>query len=222
MVFQNEGLLKVWIWCLAKANHETVFVPITTGRGSTVVEVGPGQFIFGRKTAAQELSMNESTLYKRMQILKKHKNVTMQSNTHYSIVSIINWQPYQERKEKSNRQGIDQVTTKEQPSNTNNNDNNENNKKHKAVFSVPDFIKAQTWTDFELMRKQIKKPMTDRARKIIVGKLEKMKTCGHDVESILEKSITNCWQDVYEPKDGVKDRGGYQKTQQQPDYSEFD
>lgn len=77
--FQNEGLLKIWIWCLLKANHETAWVPFKTGKGSSVVKIEPGQFIFGRKSAAKELKMDESTVYKRMKYLEKLKNITIQS-----------------------------------------------------------------------------------------------------------------------------------------------
>jgi len=95
-VFHNEGLLKVWIWCLLKTTHSKKrIVPITTGKGISEVEIVKGQFIFGRKKAAQELNMNPNTVYKRMKKLKKLGNLTMQSNTHYSIVSIINWDVYQ-------------------------------------------------------------------------------------------------------------------------------
>jgi hypothetical protein len=130
-VFANEGLLKVWIYCLLKANHDTAFVPMNTGRGETEVEVKPGQFIFGRNIAARELSMNSSTVYKRMKKLESMKNINIQSNTHYSLVSVCNWATYQEnKKDKEQAKGQpsnNQVTTKYQPSNTNNNDNNDNN-----------------------------------------------------------------------------------------------
>jgi|AMWB02.1.fsa_nt_gi hypothetical protein len=128
MVFQNEGLLKVWIWCLAKANHEIKWVPIMTGRGSSIVKVEPGQFIFGRKTAAKELKMKESSVHYRMKILQKHQNLDMQPNSHYSIITIINWKAYQESKIESNRQPNKQLTGNQQATSTNNNDNNYNNK----------------------------------------------------------------------------------------------
>jgi len=128
MVFQNEGLLKVWIWCLAKANHEIKWVPIMTGRGSSIVKVEPGQFIFGRKTAAKELKMKESTVQDRMKILQKHQNIVMQPNSHYSIITIMNWKRYQKKIIESNRQPDKQATGKQQASNTDNNDNNYNNK----------------------------------------------------------------------------------------------
>jgi hypothetical protein len=123
-VFQNEGLLKVWIWCLIRANHKEEWVPISTGRGTTQVLVKRGQFIFGRKSAAKALKMDESTAYKRMQKLESMENLNIQSNTHYSLVNILNYELYQGYQ---NDEVTGKVTPKEQPSNTNKNDKNEKN-----------------------------------------------------------------------------------------------
>ncbi len=82
--------------------------------------------------------------------------------------------------------------------------NNHKPKKEKATdvaFELPDWIPLETWNAFIDMRKRIKKPATDFAKKLIVGKLEKFKAQGHDVVAILEKSITSGWQDVFEPKE---------------------
>jgi len=94
-VFQSEGLFKVWAWCLLKASHEGRWVSVKTGRGNTEVWVGPGQFIFGRKTAAKELKMNPETVRKRMMTLKNMQNCTMQSTSHYTLVTVANWDFYQ-------------------------------------------------------------------------------------------------------------------------------
>lgn len=120
-VFANEGLLKVWIWCLLKANHEKEWVPIKTGRGTTEIEVFPGQFIFGRKTSAKDLRMNPSTVWKRMLKLKNIENLDIQSDTHFSVISINNWETYQLD---DTPKVTGKVTGKEQPSNTNKNDKN--------------------------------------------------------------------------------------------------
>lgn len=75
----------------------------------------------------------------------------------------------------------------------------------KGSFVLPEWIDPADWKDFEEMRRKIKKPMTDRARQAILSKLEKMMILGHLPKTILENSITNSWQDVYEPKG--KDNG---------------
>lgn len=70
-----------------------------------------------------------------------------------------------------------------------------------VAFVLPDWIPLETWSAFLEMRKRIKKPATEFAKKLIVGKLEKFKSQGQDVVSILEKSITSGWQDVFEIKE---------------------
>ena len=67
--------------------------------------------------------------------------------------------------------------------------------KKQEVFKIPPFINPEIWKDFEAMRKQIRKPMSERAKKLIVSKLQSL---GEDkANEILEQSIVNCWQDVY-------------------------
>ena len=134
--FQNEGLLKVWIWCLLKANHEKAWVPLTIGRGVTEVYVGPGQFIFGRDKAAAELRMHPSTVWKRIKKLKNLGNCDIQSNSHYSIITIINWDSYQGHNENGDSQSDSHVTGKEQARNTYKNDNNEKNNISDEILSL--------------------------------------------------------------------------------------
>lgn len=133
-VFANEGLLRVWIYCLCRANHEVNYVPIKTGKGETEVQVNPGDFVFGRNTVASDLNMNPSTLYKRMKKLEEMDNINMQSNSQYSVVSICNWEAYQnpeyEKEQPKEQAGNNQVTGREQPSNTDNNVNNDKNDKN--------------------------------------------------------------------------------------------
>ena len=68
-VFAHEGLLQTWIWCLLKASYKSRTVPVKTGRGQTLVELKPGQFIYGRKTAANALETPGTTVHGRMQKL---------------------------------------------------------------------------------------------------------------------------------------------------------
>jgi hypothetical protein len=91
----NEGLWYVWCWCLMKSSYKERWKTITTGKGKTEVKILPGQFIFGRKTAAKELKMKESTVYDRMKKLEKCQNINIKTDTHYSIVTICNWNKYQ-------------------------------------------------------------------------------------------------------------------------------
>lgn len=66
-VFQNEKLLKIWIWCLLKATHQDYQQLI----GNTFVDLKSGEFIFGRRAASEELNINPNTLYKNIKLLEK-------------------------------------------------------------------------------------------------------------------------------------------------------
>lgn len=61
----------------------------------------------------------------------------------------------------------------------------------------------QAINDFILMRKQIKKPMTDRAVKLMLNDLDKLTSCDETKISILNQSIQHCWQGVFELKNQV-------------------
>jgi len=68
---------------------------VQTGAGTTEVELKPGQFIFGRKTASEELKMKPSSVRNRMVKLQNIENLDIQPDTHYSIITICNWGKYQ-------------------------------------------------------------------------------------------------------------------------------
>lgn len=81
----------------------------------------------------------------------------------------------------------------------------------KAEIKIPDWVPLNDWNDFIAMRKQIKKPMTDRAKSIVLGKLEEMKNRGIDISIVLQNSIANNWQNIYEPK--VQHQGAKSTTE---------
>ena len=146
-VFASQKMLKIWIWCLCKANHKDKFVSIKTGRGETTVKVKRSQFLFGRFKAEEELGIDGSTIYKHMQKLQDIGNIEIKSNSHYSIISICNYDTYQQAEEykvTGNEQAKDkQVTGNEQASNTTKNDNNVKNVKNDKNNTGWNFLKDQ-------------------------------------------------------------------------------
>jgi hypothetical protein len=140
-VFAHQTALKIWIWCLCKANHADRSFPISTGRGETIVNITRGQFIFGRFKAENELGINGSTVYKWIHKFSDEMDmINIESNTHYSIITILNFnyfQDFQNDKVTTKEQpSNNQVTSKEQASNTYKNVNNVNNVKNDNVFDA--------------------------------------------------------------------------------------
>lgn len=83
---------------------------------------------------------------------------------------------------------------------------NKNNKKEKTnldkiieAYTKNDLL-VEAIKDFIKMRKTIKKPVTDRGLKGILNKLDKYGKDDLEKIEILENSIMNCWQGVFELK----------------------
>jgi len=91
------------------------------------------------------------------------------------------------------------LTTKQQhyKEKKNNNKNNYN----LIIEAYTDNINLiEVIKDFISMRKTIKKPVTDRALKTLLKKLDTITNNDDEKIEVLENSINNCWLSVYEPK----------------------
>lgn len=83
-----------------------------------------------------------------------------------------------------------------------------NNKKEKNKSGLDEIINnytsnselVETLQDFLKMRKSQKKPMTDRALKTLLKKLDTLATSDKEKIERLEESICNCWLTVYPKK----------------------
>lgn len=131
-VFANPDLLKLWLWCLCRATYKPQHVPMQTGRGSTVVTIGPGQFIFGRNEAAKSLKMKPSTVANRLKKLQTLGNIDTQPGSHFTVVTVNNWASYQT--EPVDETGQDCQATDKQPAG--NGQASDTNKKVKKVKKV--------------------------------------------------------------------------------------
>jgi len=129
LVFKNEKALKVFIWCLLKASYTDNEQMV----GFQKITLQPGQFIFRRSQAAEELGMAESTLYRCMMWLVSEGILDIKSNNKFSIVTIVNWALYQLAEPKMNSKVNNKRTANEQQDdidniNISNNIDNINNK----------------------------------------------------------------------------------------------
>ena len=65
-------------------------------------------------------------------------------------------------------------------------------------FTIPEWIPQEPWKAFCEMRQKIRKPMTDRAKELIVAKLEQLRGQGNDPRGVLLQSVENSWQGVFQ------------------------
>ncbi len=111
-MWRNPNLWRLFEWCLLEAAHK----PVTVYVGYIEVDLQPGQLLFGRRMAHRETGLTEQTVRTCMHVLTSGENppLTMKSTKAYSIVTIVNWDIYQNDNAASNPQ-VTHRPTNEQP-----------------------------------------------------------------------------------------------------------
>lgn len=66
-----------------------------------------------------------------------------------------------------------------------------------VAFSIPEWIDSEAWAGFEEMRKNIRAPLTDRARNGIIKELQKVCPAGDNGAAILDQSTRNSWRGIF-------------------------
>ena len=117
-IWQDPHYLKLWMHCLMEATHKEreQFV------GSDIVKLTPGQFVTGRISLAENLNngmqpkkrQSESTWWRQLRKLEEWQILNIKSNNKYSVVTITNWESYQE----INKERTEERTTDEQQMNS--------------------------------------------------------------------------------------------------------
>ena len=80
-------------------------------------------------------------------------------------------------------------------------DINTDNKPYVIIEGYPPWLPIDAWQGWVEMRKQCKRPLTDRAKARALTKLEALHSAGHDINELLDRSTINGWLDIYEPKE---------------------
>ena len=117
-IWMHPGMLKFWLWLLLKASFKDRIAPLAIGISIQTVSIKKGQLLFGRNKAEEELCIDGSTLYKWLKKLVDWEQIKIESNNHYSLITICNYESYQTGKIKKEQQSNSRVTAEEQQSNT--------------------------------------------------------------------------------------------------------
>ena len=107
-LMQDLELWGFWCWCLLKASRKDHKQMV----GGQMIELKPGQFVFGRKKASQELNVSEKKIRTFLKKLEKLQNVAIKRTNKFSIISINNWDVYQSHKDEEGQQKGQQGASK--------------------------------------------------------------------------------------------------------------
>lgn len=216
--YSDINTCRLFIHMLFKANWKD-----GKFRGTTVPR---GSFISSISNLALETNLTNKEIRTAISHLKTTGEVAIQTTNRFSVFSIKNYDLYQYSDTQDDNQGADNGQPNGNQRATIEKGNKEINKERekegtnvpkKKVPSVyfPDNEELnRAFADYADMRKQIKKPLTDRAAELAVKKLHELAAMpfGDEIDDelavrILEQSVMNCWQGLFPLKeqDGRKD-----------------
>ena len=216
VVMKDSDHLAVWIYLLLNASHTEYPVLF----GGKKISLKAGQLITGRKSIASTLGISESKVRRILDLFEIDQQIDRQRSNKNSLVSILNWDKYQIFDQQIDQQATNKrPTSDQQPTTNKNNKNIKNIKECKEIIysDVPELNEAIiAFIDY---RKSIKKPMSDRAITLLLGKLNKMSNSVQEQIEILNQSILNGWQGIFPLKN---DSGSGKKASFQGRNYDFD
>lgn len=106
-LFKKPLIWHFWNYCLLKASrkNEDVFI------NGLIVKIKPGQFVFGRSMAVSETGLTERQVRTAVKHLKTLGNIAVKATNKYSIITIKNWEEYQEKASSKRPANVQQNAT---------------------------------------------------------------------------------------------------------------
>jgi hypothetical protein len=135
-VFQHDNLLKVWIWCLIRANwHDTMCL-----FDGIELNVGRGSFISGRYTGSTECNMRPKTFYNQLVKLRELGNIFLKSDNKKTLITIVNYSSYQDDYLENGQLLDNKRTTRVQQEDTDKEVKKERSKEYSTYKKIPPSI----------------------------------------------------------------------------------
>lgn len=129
IVCKDSSYLAVWIYLLLNATHKEIPALF---KGKKIV-LQKGQLITGRKSIAKQLQISESKVKRILFELESDQQIDRQRSNQNSLISILNWDKYQEVDQENGQQMDSQWTTSGQPVTTNKNVKNVKNERNNNI-----------------------------------------------------------------------------------------
>lgn len=220
----------LWQYIIGMAAYEPT-KKIIMGR---LIDLLPGQFLFRGPQLADQLQIDRNKIYRLIKLFDDDDMISIKKiGKRYSIITVKNYSVYQgdslpieknrETNEKPKRMetsDLDQLSLQQsekqmrnkretiykKEKNQKNKENNIYSSHIQAFTDNQELIKALE--GFIEMRKNIKKPLTERAFTNMISKLQRLSSDPNSQIQILDKSINSCWQDIYPLSEGGNTNDG--------------
>lgn len=197
--------LGAWFWLVAKA----CWKPTKFNVGGKTVTLARGQYCCSIRDLAEAWGWSKSTVDRYITRLKNETMIETDSGTGRLIITICNYEKYQEVGAKAGTaSGTPSGTRAGQQRDIKEPDNQEPNgsigiraRRDPDWPEVPDWIPAASWNGWLEVRERKRDWPTARAIEIAINKLTEWRAKGHDPGLILDTSTLRNWTGIFEPKD---------------------
>jgi len=202
--YDDNNTKIVFLHCLLKANWKPC-----KWHG---IEIQPGQFITSLQTLADETQLTVKQVRTALDHLISTGEVASIRQSKCRVITVNNWVDYQgqgqskgnQRAIKGQDEGNQRAIDKEYKEKK----EEKEVKELKNLYYPNDEKLDRAFTDFVAMRKQIKKPLTERAIDIAMKKINDLSGGDNDKAiKIIEQSIMNGWQGLFPLKNDQKTQG---------------
>ena len=100
-IMRKPSYLTLWVVLLLKANHEDTRI-IWNGKDTPIKA---GQFITGRKSLHEDTGIPETTIERILDYLENGHQIGQQKNNKYRLITILNWDNFQNQTTKRTSSG---------------------------------------------------------------------------------------------------------------------
>lgn len=128
IVCKDSDYLAVWMYLLWNATYK----PIEKMFGGKKITLVPGQLITGRKSISEKFNIHESKVQRILKMFENEQQIEQQTSNLNRLISIVNWEEYQDNEQQIEQPLNNKRTTTEQQMNTNK--NIKNNKEYKKTL----------------------------------------------------------------------------------------
>jgi len=190
--FTDVNTCHLFLYCLLRANHED-----TKWRG---ISIERGQFITSLDSLSKGAGLTVKQVRTALKKLESTGEVASKTTNKNRVITVVNYNKHQDKGKQEDRQEANKGQAEGKQRATDNNENNNNNKNNKGNLPIPSWMPKQDWEDYLEMRNKKKKPATDRAKQLVILKIDGLRKKGHCPAKLLQESIINGWVSVFEGK----------------------
>lgn len=152
--YDDANTFRLFIHLLLNANHAP-----KKWHGNIIER---GQIIVGRINLSKELGLSEQQIRTSLNKLKSTSEITIKTTNRFSLVTLIKYSDYQDKKVKSTSKTTSHITNKQPTDNqqitTNNNVNNDNNIHHTTREAISQDFKPTMETIVYARTRQLPNP----------------------------------------------------------------